>query len=153
MGVRFHRLVGVANEYELRHAQLSRSSYYPSIGKLVFLSHKTNDPTADALAELISRNYGATVYMAEWDDDMPDSQGTLPSYLMEKIRECDGFLVNVSSKIAVSMWIGYEIGGAHALSKSRAKYFPTHIPHLPSVLDDLRKLSDPTTLEHWVTSL
>ena len=36
---------------------------------------------------------------------------------MRAIQNSNGFLVNVIAEIAVSMWIGYEIGGAHAMEK------------------------------------
>lgn len=40
---------------------------------------------------------------------------------METIRKSTGFLVIVSAKIAVPMWIAYKIGEAHTMQKARAK--------------------------------
>jgi len=154
MSVRFRRIVGLTDGTELRYAQAPRSSYAAATDTIVFLSHKTNDPTATKVATYINQVHHAIVYVAEWDDDVPhDQQGSLPRYLMDRIRECNGFLVNVNSTITMSMWIGYEIGGAHAFSKTRAKFMPTYVPRLPSVLDDLRRLSSYTALDSWIRSL
>ena len=114
------------------------------------MSHKTGDRDAGRLADHIFGRHGVYVYMAEWDDDITDhSAGNLPDHLMEKIKESDGFLVNVTSQIAVSMWVGYEIGGAHALDKPRAKYDHTSVL-LPSVVEALETLTSLLDLSGWI---
>ena len=124
-----------------------------AFNKVLFLSHKTHDTTADKLARYINQRHNVTVYMAEWDDYIDHTaQGALPDYIMAIIQGCDGFLVNVSSAIAVSMWVGYEIGGAHALRKTRAKYISVYVSNLPSVVDALDSV-DRDTLDSWIRRL
>ena len=114
------------------------------------MSHKTGDQDAERLADHIFEQYGVYVYMAEWDDHITDpGSDKLPGRLMEKIKESDGFLVNVTSQIAVSMWVGYEIGGAHALNKPRAKYDHTSFL-LPSVVEALEPLRSLPDLANWI---
>ncbi|MCY4442184.1 MAG: hypothetical protein OXE53_18495 [Deltaproteobacteria bacterium] len=121
--------------------------------KVIFLSHKTGDESATALASRIDQHHNATVYMAEWDDRIDASDpNVLPDYIMAVIQTCDGFLVNVSSPIIVSMWVGYEIGGAHALRKTRAKYIYSYVPNLPSVVEALKSING-SSLDSWIRSL
>lgn len=120
--------------------------------KLVFLSHKTDDPTAKELAKTIGV-LGADVYLAEWDDNITDpGNESLPSTIMEHIHRSDGFLVNANETIRVSMWVGYEIGGAHALQKPRAK-FMLHWVKLPSVVAVLETLDSGSELFEWIQRL
>ena len=88
---------------------------------MIFLSHKIGDKQAEAEAKYIAEKHRVQVYMAEWDDNVQGDSIELPNNIMIAIRKSDGFLVNVVAEIAVSMWIGYETGGAHAMEKSRAK--------------------------------
>ena len=66
---------------------------------------------------------------------------------MEAIQESEGFLVNVTDPIVISMWVGYEIGGAHALQKPRAKFMTSRVSKLPSVVSALRTLHDFAALD------
>ena len=50
------------------------------------------------------------------------------------------FLVSVRSQIAISMWVGYEIGGAHAHGVPRAKMVFDQVPAMPSVLKAIQAL-------------
>ena len=126
---------------------------------MLFMSHKTGDKQAEEEAAYIVRKHGLKVYMTEWDDNVEGDSDQLPDYIMAAIRSSNAFLVNVSARISVSMWIGYEIGGAHALRKSSAKimYFP--ISNLPSVVRALHSLRDrnaPRQLdskEHLITRI
>ena len=88
--------------------------------------------------------------MTEWDDDVQGDSTELPDHIMTAIKKSDGFLVNVISEIAVSMWIGYEIGGAHAMEKSRAKIMYNEVRRLPSVVGALRSLRSRNELDLWI---
>ena len=118
--------------------------------KMVFMSHKTGDRQADLESDYISKTHSVLVYMTEWDDDVQGDSNELPNHIMAAIRKSDGFLVNVIAEIAISMWIGYEIGGAHAMEKSRAKIMYNEIPKLPTVVGALTSLSSRYELDQWV---
>ena len=115
------------------------------------MSHKTGDNQAEVEARYIEQRHGVGVYMVEWDDHVNDDTNQLPNYIMNAIRESDGFLVNVIAQIVVSMWIGYEIGGAHAMRKSRAKIVYREVGRLPSVVGALESLRSRSDLDHWIT--
>ena len=150
MGIRFNRLVGGVF-YATHSANFAYNALLskPANTKMVFLSHKTGDSSAERVAEHIHRVHGVLVYMAEWDDHIDTDTSALPDYIMYQIRQSDGFLVNVISAISVSMWIGYEIGGAHALNKSRAKIMHTTVV-LPSVVAALDSLDSDPALDNWI---
>lgn len=156
MGVRFSGFVsgstGAAVSFSNVRGELRKSRILGT--KLLFLSHKTNDPTAEALAEAIGKDGGVDVYMAEWDDNLTVDSGNeaLPPYIMEHIRRSDGFLVNANEAIRVSMWVGYEIGGAHALQKQRAKFMRRQVT-LPSVVAVLKTLDSYHKVIEWVRRL
>lgn len=117
---------------------------------MVFMSHKTGDEQAVTEAEYIAKTHGVKVYMTEWDDYVDTESSNLPEHIMNAIRRSDGFLVNVIAEIAVSMWIGYEIGGAHAMRKSRAKIMYRPVGRLPSVIDSLEWLRSRPALDEWI---
>ena len=96
--------------------------------------------------------HAVSVYMAEWDDRVDSDSMELPDYIMGAIRSSSGFLVNVTAAIAASMWIGYEIGEAHAMELSRAKIMTNRVPTLPSVVAALDSLSGCSALDHWIRS-
>ena len=151
MAIRFNRLVGpdrtgtqlrsLAEDF-IRNKTVSQ--------KMVFMSHKTGDQSAETEADYIAREHGVRVYMAEWDDSVDGDSNDLPDHIMGAIRKSDGFLVNVTDEIRVSMWIGYEIGGAHAMNKARAKISYRSIQSLPSVVRALASLGTRAELDHWV---
>ena len=72
---------------------------------------------------------------------------------MRAIRLSDGFLLNVIPEIGDSMWIGYEIGGAHAMNKSRAKIMFRPVEKLPSVVDALRPIRNRGELDLWIRNV
>ena len=109
--------------------------------KKVFISHKTNDHKAEDLAEYITRQHHIVTYLAEWDPGVNPNSPTLPDYIMNHIRTSQGFLVSVRPQIAISMWVGYEIGGAHAHRVPRAKMVFDPVPAMPSVLEAIRVLA------------
>ena len=151
MAVRFNRLVQ-PGQPELRerimaeNAMRSRAAGY----KMVFMSHKTGDVQAMNEANYIADRHKISVYMAEWDDKVGRDPDELPGYIMEAIRKSNGFLVNVTAEIVVSMWIGYEIGGAHAMQKSRAKIMYEEVGRLPSVVGALESLRNHAALDRWI---
>ena len=116
------------------------------------MSHKTGDYRAEIEAEYIAQKHGVHVYMAEWDNDVDGDSTVLPDYIMNAIRQSGGFLVNVRPDIKASMWIGYEIGGAHAMQKRRARIMYDSVYGLPSVVAALEKLSNRTALDRWITT-
>ena len=120
---------------------------------MVFLSHKTGDAEAEVEARYITHKHRVRVYMAEWDDEVYGDTANLPDHIMRAIQQSDSFLVNVIAEIAASMWVGYEIGGAHAMGKSRAKIMYTPVSRLPSVVGALRSLQNRNELDRWVTSI
>ena len=120
---------------------------------MIFLSHKTRDIQAETEAKYISDKHRVQVYMVEWDDDVQSDSKELPDHIMRAIRKSDGFLVNVVAEIAVSMWIGYEIGGAHAMEKSRAKIMYKEVHRLPSVVSALSALRNRNELDRWIWRL
>lgn len=91
--------------------------------------------------------------MAEWDDDVQGDSSRLPDHIMTAIRKSDGFLVNVITQIRESMWVGYEIGGAHAMEKLRAKIMYTEVSRLPSVVGTLKPLRNRTELDIWIRTI
>ena len=119
---------------------------------MVFMSHKTGDESAEQEAEHIAKRHGVNVYMAEWDANVDRDSMDLPDHIMDAIRKSDAFLVNVIAEIAVSMWIGYEIGGAHAMRMSRAKIMYQRVLRLPSVVAALKSLSTRLELDQWITA-
>ena len=151
MGLRFKKLVQ-ADGTHIEYRSLAESTVR-SMGtydKMVFMSHKTGDRSAEREADYIAGRHGVDVYMAEWDDNVDGDSDDLPSYIMNAIRRCDGFLVNVVDEIRISMWIGYEIGGAHAMRKSRAKIMYHRVSRLPSVVGALEALANRSDLNDWV---
>ena len=118
--------------------------------KMVFMSHKTGDRRAEDEARYISNKHQLHVYMAEWDADVAGDSHELPDHIMTAIRESDGFLLHVIEAIAVSMWVGYEIGGAHAMEKWRAKIMYTGVSRLPSVVGALKTLRSRSELDSWI---
>ena len=141
MAIKFNKLIrpGQSDSTNRVHAAsaLARKS---ASDIMVFMSHKTGDRQAETEAKYITNEHHVQVYMAEWDDNVQYDSNELPDYIMTAIRKSDGFLVHVIAKIAVSMWIGYEIGGAHAMSKSRAKIMYNDVRPLPSVVHALESL-------------
>ena len=120
---------------------------------MVFLSHKTGDKRAEIEAKYIADKHSILVYMAEWDDEICKESFGLPDYIMKAIRQSDGFLLSVTPQIGKSMWIGYEIGGAHAMEKLRAKIMYERVDSLPSVIDALSSLRNREQLNDWLLSV
>ncbi len=114
------------------------------------MSHKTDDWKAEREAEYIVNTHRVMVYMAEWDDNVDTDSDELPDYIMTTILDSDGFLVNVTAAIAVSMWIGYEIGGAHAMQKPRARIMYNWVNNSPTVVRALERLRDRGELDEWI---
>ena len=120
---------------------------------MVFMSHKTSDTSTDNEARYITNQHGIWVYMAEWDDNVCGDSNELPNLIMNSISKSDGFLVNVSAKIAISMWIGYEIGGAHAMQKPRAKIIYNDVRRLPSAVKAFSSLRNGHELVQWTNTM
>ena len=118
--------------------------------EMVFMSHKTGDTDAEVEARYIQRKLGVKVYMAEWDPNVHGDSNALPDYIMRAIDASQAFLVHVIDEIKVSMWIGYEIGGAHAKAKPRAKIMYSLVGQLPSVVDVLDTLDSQCRLVEWL---
>ena len=132
-----------SNEADQRYRQ-------PGLKKL-FLSHKTGESAAEDLAKRLARKFLIAVYMAEWDSNVTNDSPTLPRYIRTKIKTSNGFLVYANPQIAISMWIGYEIGIADASSLPSARV--TRSPYdrtLPSVVLALDKLSTDSEIDNWV---
>ena len=122
----------------------------PATQTLVFLSHKTGDTLAEKEARYIAGRHSVLVYIAEWDDRVSGDSAGLPDHIMSAIQRSDGFLLNVIPEIGTSMWIGYEIGGAHAMKKRRAKIMYERVGGLPSVVGALPSLNDRMELDRWI---
>ena len=116
----------------------------------VFISHKTNDRHAEELAQYITRRHRIVTYLAEWDPSANPNSPTLPDHIMHHIRTSQGFLVSVRPQIAISMWVGYEIGGAHAHGVPRAKMVFNPVPAMPSVLEAIPALRSRPELDAWI---
>ncbi len=116
----------------------------------LFMSHRTGDKQAEIEAEYIANKHFVNVYLAKFDDSVDENSNELPDYIMNEIRKSDGFLVNVIAEIAVSMWIGYEIGGAHAMRKPRAMINYKNVHDLPSVVDALSSIRNRHELDKWI---
>ena len=151
MAVKFNRLVGHYRTDSRDQSDATRFVRTKSDSDtMIFMSHKTGDYRAAREAEYIAQRHGMKVYMAEWDDHVDHDSKDLPDYIMDAIRKSNGFLVNVIAEIVVSMWIGYEIGGAHAMRMSRAKIMYDPIRRLPSVVAALESLRDRPALDLWI---
>ena len=151
MAIRFNRLIrsgqtDTNNRFTAESAVIAKSAS----DMMVFMSHKTGDLEAEREARYISAEHRVQVYMTEWDDNVQGDSNELPDHIMTAIRKSNGFLVNVIAEIAVSMWIGYEIGGAHAMEKSRAKLMYNDVRSLPSVVGALRSLRSRNELDLWI---
>ena len=118
--------------------------------KKVFISHKTNDHKAEELAKYITHQHRIVTYLAEWDPSVNPNSPTLPDHIMKHIRTSHGFLVSVRPQIAISMWVGYEIGGAHAHGVPRAKMVFDQVPAMPSVLKAIQALRNRPELDSWI---
>lgn len=151
MTIRFSRLIQPGKRDT--HQKMEAESYLNTKSAsetMVFLSHKTGDTKAVVEARYIADRYGVRVYMAEWDDRVHRESAGLPDYIMNAIRKSDGFLLNVIPEIGTSLWIGYEIGGAHAMRKSRARIMLEPVGNLPSVVNALRPLQNRGELDQWI---
>lgn len=151
MSLRFNRLIrpGLSDISNSVHAEITLMAKSTS-DMMIFMSHKTGDQRAEVEAKYIAEKHRVQVYMAEWDDSVQGDAVELPNDIMKAIRKSDGFLVNVIAEIAVSMWIGYEIGGAHAMEKSRAKIMYSQVGRLPSVVGALETLRSRNELDAWI---
>ena len=118
----------------------------------VFISHTTNDSQAEEVARHITSQHGIVTYLAEWDPNVRHDSPELPDYIMHEIQTSHGFLVNVRPQIAISMWVGYEIGGAHAHRVPSAKMTFSHVPGMPSVVEALKSLMGYQDLDDWIRS-
>ena len=153
MAIRFNTLVRPdQSAIRTRFAVDSFLSTKDARDAMVFMSHKTGDSRAQSEATYIAQRHGVHVYMAEWDDEVDGDSPVLPDYIMNAIRQSNGFLVNVRPDIKASMWIGYEIGGAHAMQKRRASIMYDVVYGLPSVVAALAKLSTRAALDRWITT-
>lgn len=154
MALRFNRLIRPNLSYTTSSYRAERIVTAKSVGDtMVFMSHKTGDIQAENIAKDIAARHQIEVYMAEWDDTVRFESDDLPEHIMLAIRESDGFLVNVIAEIAVSMWIGYEIGGAHAMQKPRAKIVFDTVPRLPSVVEALESLHSQYQVDQWIVGI
>ena len=153
MAIRFNRLVR-PGQPDLQSRVLAEAVLRSKAATdtMVFMSHKTGDDQAETEAKYIASKHEVKVYMAEWDGYVDGDSNQLPDHIMDAIRRSDGFLVNVIAGIAVSMWIGYEIGGAHAMRKSRAKIMYREVGRLPSVVGALTSLCSRGALDRWITT-
>ena len=152
MGIRFTRLVRSGYQADIQSRSIADGvvSAKAATDRMVFMSHKTGDSQAASVAQYIAQRHGVEVYMVEWDDQVDTDSIELPDHIMKSIRKSDGFLVNVTHAIVNSMWIGYEIGGAHAMGKSRAKIMYDSVYSLPSVVSALETLRSQSELDRWV---
>ena len=150
--VRFNRLVRPSGSRVTNIMEAERVMT-ASAAPTLFLSHKTGDQAAEEEADYIAETHNVEVYMAEWDPRVDGDSNELPNHIMNNIRQSNGFLVCMSPLVATSMWVGYEIGGAHAFRKSRAKITYTHtVPaDLPSVVESLRPLRSRRALDRWIS--
>ena len=136
--------------YQSRGLAQERISGLQAGTRLVFMSHKTGDRSAEAEARYIMVTHRVAVYLAEWDSNVAGDAPSLPDYIMNAIRRSQGFLVNVIGSIGSSMWVGYEIGGAHAVEKPRARIDYQNVTGLPSVVLALARLSSRARLDAWI---
>ena len=120
--------------------------------KQVFISHKTHDSQAEEVARYITSQHGIITYLAEWDPNFRHDSLALPDYIMREIQVSHGFLVNARPQIAVSMWVGYEIGGAHAHEGPSAKMMFSQVSGMPSVVEALKSLKSYLDLDEWIRS-
>lgn len=151
MALRFNRIVRTFQpDIQTRMIAEEVLSSKTASDRILFMSHKTGDDQAVVEARYIAQTYRVQVYMAEWDDNVEGDSNRLPDYIMTAIRKSNGFLVNVIAEIAVSMWIGYEIGGAHAMQKDRAKIMYREVGRLPSVVGALTSLRSRRELDRWI---
>ena len=154
MALRFNRLIRPNLPDTTYSDRAERIVTAKSAGDImVFMSHKTGDAQAETIAKDIANRHKIEIYMAEWDDTVQTGSIDLPEHIMRAIRKSDGFLVNVIAEIAVSMWIGYEIGGAHAMHKPRAKIMYAPVPRLPSVVSALASLTDQYAVDQWINRI
>ena len=149
MAITFNKLIRPYSE-DIEQLFLVESHLRYKSEIMMFLSHKTGDDTAETVAKYISEKHHIEVYMAEWDDRVSGDSAGLPDHIMNAIQRSEGFLLNVIREIGTSMWIGYEIGGAHALGKPRAKFMYEPVGKLPSVVGALESLRNRSDLDSWV---
>ena len=153
MAIRFNKLVQPGQQ-DVKNRMLAEDVVRTKAATdaMVFMSHRMGDAQAETEARRISNTHKVKVYMAEWDDSVDGDSNQLPDHIMDSIRRSDGFLVNVIPEILVSMWVGYEIGGAHAMGKARAKIMYREAGRLPSVVGALTSLRNRDSLDRWITT-
>lgn len=154
MAITFNKLIR-PNLADVQQLTLAESHIRDKsvIDTMIFLSHKTGDIKAEVEARYISEKHHILVYMAEWDDRVYRDSAELPDHIMNAIQRSEGFLLNVIPEIGTSMWIGYEIGGAHAMGKSQAKIMYELVGRLPSVVGVLPSLRSRNELDRWVRKI
>ena len=152
MALRFNRLVrrDQSTTIRLNEATEFVRTKTAAFETMVFMSHKTGDYHAEIQAKRIAKKHNVQVYMAEWDENVVGDTDELPEHIMDAIQESDAFLVHVIAQIKNSMWIGYEIGGAHAMNKARARIMHTTVTGLPSVVRALDSLDTELEVDDWV---
>ena len=158
MALEFSKLIYREGMYEYNVASVeSLLRTKMSYDRLVFMSHKMGDKKAEDEAKYINREHDVWVYMAEWDDKLQKDTSELPKKIMDVIKISNGFLVHVIEEIKNSMWIGYEIGGAHASNKKSAKimynYNGDSVYELPSVVKALYPLDSKYELDNWIEKI
>lgn len=110
----------------------------------------TGDHGAELEARRICQEHSVDVYMVEWDDNVDGDSDQLPEYIMKAIGVSRAFWVYVIQQVADSMWIGYEVGGAHAMGKPRAKIMYQRVKDLPSVVRALEPLESRVAVDKWI---
>ena len=126
------------------------------VSRIVFMSHKTGDLDAEKEARYIGSKHNVAVYMAEWDPNIQNPTCLrLPGYILRVIKASLGFLVHVIEDITHSMWVGYEVGVAHAFGTPRARitFNASPAPALPAVVKALQPLKNHAKLDSWIQAL
>ena len=151
----FNKLVyysSITNTHrELTRRDEANKYYEDTTSKKLFLSHKTGDSEAELLANQLARMFRIVIYLAEWDPNVTHDSPSLPGYIKRQIKTSNAFLVCANPQVAISMWVGYEIGIADASSLPCARVTKTFIDRkLPSVVRALRRLSTDSEIADWV---
>jgi hypothetical protein len=103
----------VLNESERRTKTFSASSYRPTTGVTVFLSHKHDELDLGELDGVIGmlRQYNVVPYIDSMDNTMPEhTNAETAMRIKEVIKFCDKFILLATNSAIESYWCNWEVG-------------------------------------------
>ena len=138
--------------YQRYDAVLMRAATTHTEKSEVFLSYQNSDQsTALRLAAYLD-SCGRYVFIDVWDDTLVpgDRRSDIDSALITAIVNADTLMIVVSDQTQLSWWVPWEIGVSTPYKKPRAMYRPQARQQLPTYLQKLPRLENPSYANQWV---